>query len=194
MVTFWACKSWKRQWSTKGWWNHWREAAGSCKKWIWNTSSMMDTTPSYVVNMCSKRVKSRHAQTKKLEKRFYQRGPFLNPSPLVTCSYWRIHQERMIYWRTARISSKSIRIKKFLVDLDRDEKRQRTRVWFRDVGAARLKRMLNLDANPDVQWNVRKIELTKFGTTEIEVKELFTELLIQVYPLPTLCWQKIIGE
>lgn len=107
-----------------------------------------------------KRVKSRHAQTKKLLQKILPKGTILES---IAISNLFLLKNTPGTYDLLKDREDIVEIntnQKFLVDLDRDEKTTHTRLVPR-VGAARLKRMLNLDANPDVQWNVRKIGADK---------------------------------
>ena len=102
-----------------------------------------------------KRVQSRHAQTKKLLQKILPKGTILES---IAISNLFLFKNTPGTYELLKNREDIVEIntnQKFSVDLDRDEKTH-TRLVPR-VGQGRLKRMLDLNANPDIQWNVLKI-------------------------------------
>jgi len=103
-----------------------------------------------------RRVKAKHSQTKKLLLKILSKDTILQAIPISNLFLLRNTPGTFELLKDREDIVEINTNQKFLVDLDKDETHNHGKLFAR-VNPAKLKRMLAMDTDPDIQWNIKTI-------------------------------------
>lgn len=103
-----------------------------------------------------RRVKSKHSQTKKLLSKILPHGTILQAIPISNLFLLRNTPGTFDLLKDREDIVEINTNQKFVVDLDKDETHHHGKLISR-INPSKLKRMLAMDTDPSIQWNIKKI-------------------------------------
>lgn len=103
-----------------------------------------------------RRVKAKHSQTKKLLLKILSKDTIIQAIPISNLFLIRNTPGTFEMLKDREDIIEINTNQKFTVDLDKDETRNHGKLLAR-VNPSKLKRMLAMDNDPDIQWNIKKI-------------------------------------